>query len=767
MKDTLDLVFNIAELARLFERSRSLREFLNEVVQTVAAHLRAPVASVYLYEEETTDLVLSATYGLAPESVGQVRLRLGEGVTGLALKELRPIREARGADNPAFRFFPGIREEKFDAFLAVPILRGFARIGVLVVQNRPGTTFSDQDVKALSVIASQLASTIENTRLLLGKGEKSSSGAEGPGEPEMTSRLIKGTSASDGIAFGKAMVADPRGEGSLAAEARNLAELSLDIKDFENAMTRSEEQISRLEGSLEDRISDVPAAFIFSAHHLMLRDDQFAGKMRDLINNGVAPPEAVQRVAQQTARIFAESTSPQVREKAQDVLDLGHRLLYNLGSQAEEDEDYRDLIVIARELLPSDIVKLGVEGAAAVILLRGRPTAHIAILAQSMGLPMVCVQDEQLLRTLNLDRTLLIDAGQGNIFVDPSPDITKRYRELAAAQRQREEMPPVDDETRTLDGESVHLFATVNLCADLDVARHFKAEGIGLYRSEFPFIIRKEFPSEPEQYCVYKQVLDAMPGREVVFRTLDIGGDKLLSYFPSATEANPFLGLRAIRFSLRHTDIFKAQLRAFIRAGAERTVRIMFPMVSSLDDFRSGRAIALSCQRELKSEKAVSSDQRLLIGAMIEVPSAVEVADELAEEADFLSIGSNDLIQYLLAVDRTNERLGDMYTPCHPAVLRAIRRVAKAARSRRTPLSVCGSLAADTRMLPFLLGVGIRRLSIDARQIPRVQACIRQLDIERAESESKRLLALRTVEDVLAAVENKQTMNAEPGRGTS
>ncbi|MFW6457013.1 MAG: putative PEP-binding protein, partial [Planctomycetota bacterium] len=274
------------------------------------------------------------------------------------------------------------------------------------------------------------------------------------------------------------------------------------------------------------------------------------------------------------------------------------------------------------------------------------------------------------------------------------------------------------------------------------------AEGIGLYRSEFPFIIRNEFPSEDDQYHVYRRILKEMEGQPVIFRTLDVGGDKMLSYAPDSEASNPFMGMRSIRFSLRNRQIFSHQIRAMLRAAYDRPLKIMFPLIGSLDDFSESRAFVQKCQAELDEEDIPHCDTELDIGITIELPSAVELIDELASEADFLSIGTNDLVQYLLAVDRTNPEMQELYRSHHPAVLRSLKRIADAAQKHNTPLSVCGESASDTSMLPFFIGIGIREFSLDPRNILRVQSFIETLDSKEACQLSRRLLAAGTVEQV-------------------
>lgn len=745
-KDNVDLICNIAELAGLFKKSSSLEDFLQTVVSVVAYHMRSAVCSVYLYDEKTQELVLTATQGLSPESIGQVRLRLGEGLTGIALKELRAIREGSGVRNPNFKFIPGIYEERYQAFLAVPILRGLERVGVLVLQDPVENYFDDNDTKALQAIAAQLATTIENAKLLITLHQMEAGAPADVVEEVPELKFVRGAPASSGIAVGTAFVFGAIDDAFVAGRKPDAMAWSLD--DFRRSLAKTEQQLEVLQLQMEERLADV-ASMIFSAHLLIVKDPKFSGAMIRLIEDGLPPELAIEKVVTEYLHLFGSSPNPRLREKVQDVKDLGRRLVKNLRHSEEATADFDGRVIIAGELMPSDILKLSAQRAEGLVLVSGGVTSHVAILARSMQLPMVIVDNRHLF-ALNGDTVLALDGDQGNVYVNPAADVLKTFHALADSRRALErEAVVVQDETCTADGARVRILSNINMLSEVRVARQLKAEGVGLYRSEFPFIVRNDFPSEEEQFRIYSKLLGEMNGRPVVFRTLDIGGDKMLSYFPSINEANPFLGLRAIRFSLRHKGIFAQQLRALLRAGAKADLHIMFPLVSSVDDFVDARAVVKECVAELAAEKAPHNGAPRL-GAMIELPSAVEVVEELAAEADFLSIGGNDLVQYILAVDRTNEHISDLYVAYHPAVLRSLQRIVAAAARHGKPLSFCGEMAADPKMIPFLVGIGLRSFSVEARQISRVQKLVGELRAADTRSLADRVLRLGRIRDVAA-----------------
>ena len=762
-KGNIDLVCSVAELAGLFEKRSNIEGFLQNVVDLVAGHMHSDVCSVYLFESESREVVLRATRGLHPSSIGKVRLKIGEGITGLALKELRPISEAKASQSPFFKAIPGIDEEQYEAFLAVPIRRGLTRIGVITLQDRRAGFFDSQDAKALRAIASQLAATLENAELLMEMH------AEGDGTPAAGGRVASGPMAgmvaSDGIAMGRAAVlgalSDVGLDDDTPAEPQNVA-----LKLLETAVDRTEEQLEALQRDMEDDLADV-ATLIFSAHLLMLRDSEFSGRMMDLVSYGRSPRRAVFEVVEHFTRIFSESKSPRVQEKVQDVQDLGHRILMNLSGESVIRADYRGAVVVTSRLFPSELVRLVAQNAEGIVVSGGDGvTSHISILSRSLGIPVLFVSDDAVLR-VEENAMLVLDGEQGQLFVEPAADMVQLYRERIADKLRIHVLPgDLPEDCTTCDEVEVDVLANVNLLQDARLARRNKADGIGLYRSEFPFIVRDEFPSEEEQYATYRRIIEAVDGREVNLRTLDIGGDKLLRFLPDAREANPFLGLRGIRFSLANREIFEDQLRAMLRAGVNADLRIMFPMVSSLDEYLEARDVLDRCLDELRRD-GIPHNERPKVGAMIELPSAVESVPDLSREADFLCIGTNDLIMYMLAVDRTNESVGALYQSYHPSVLKSLRRIAEGAGAKLPELSVCGEAAADPLMVPFFLGIGIRKISVEPKHIPSMKQRVSDIVLRDAEEYARQMLSFSRLRDVQHFVGEARNELRSPTEGVN
>lgn len=739
-KNNVELICSISELSNLFKGKSNIQGFLSKVTSTIAGHMNCDSCSIFIHDDLTDELILEATEGLNRDFIGKLRLKSGEGLTGLAMKEERSILEKDGLDNPQFRQIEGFGEEAYKSFLAVPILSGQYKIGVVVLEHWEKDFFNINDQLAVKAIASQLATTLENVKLLIRIDE-----IKVIEHKKVIGNLhIKGIATDSGIACGKAfLMGDSPNTIFLNTED---IEYGRDLEDFEESLSNTIQQVEELQQLMEREHSDV-ASMIFSTHLLMLNDSSFSGEMFNLINTGDEPAQAIVTTVNKYISIFKESNNPRLQEKVQDIKDLGHRLLRNLSFKDYEDGDYSRQIVIARELLPSELIKITAQDAEGLVLFGGGVTAHITILAKSLGVPIIFTDDRRIF-SIRENSELIVDANQGHLFINPDNGTKRKYeRHNAGASISEEEISRIKEKTATKDGEAVKLLANINLLSDLKNALLFKAEGIGLYRSEFPFIIRNNFPSEEEQFQIYSTLIDRAPGDEITLRTLDIGGDKILSYMKDIEEENPFLGLRAIRFLLKNKNIFITQLKAMLRAGFGKDLRIMFPLVSSLDELLMAKEVVSQCLEELKRDKLVHNREPG-IGVMVELPSAVLVIEDICREADFISIGTNDLVQYLIGVDRTNEHVAWMYTARHPAVLRALKIIVDGAIKAGCDLSICGNIAGDRNLIEVLIGLGLRKFSMNPIKIPIIQKSIETIDTKKARKMALELIKLGTVREV-------------------
>ncbi len=742
----LGLLADVSEVVALLAGSTDLEGFLQRTVVMVAEHLQADVCSIYLYNDATKLLTMRATVGLSDAAVGQINLSPGEGLVGRALKELRPILDSKASTNPDYKYFPNVGEEPYDSFLAVPIQRGIEKVGVLVVQRERSDGFSEEEVMAMRTITSQLATAVENARVLL---QVSQSGRIDAEADPTKAFFVKGEPACPGHASGASIRFGRRTTGPVLAYSLENGAGESGRPELDAAIETTLEQLESLQARLGAKLPEV-ASLIFDAHLMMLKDRAFIEQMYGLIDKGGSAVEAVAQAAMGYIDIFKASKHDYMREKAKDVEDVASRVLSNLGAVPEEQHtNWEAKVVIAGDLLPSDVLEMTLGEVAAIILVGGGITSHISFLVRSLNIPMVIVRSSELLDVAD-GTPILMDADVGNVYVNPQDEIIAKYQERELVQRTVDRRKAsMLDRTVTKDGQRITLLANINLLSELTLAEELKAEGVGLYRTEFPFLVRQSIPTEEEQVLVYSRLLARMPDKPVTIRTLDVGGDKILSYFDDAGEANPALGLRSIRFLLQHRDILEQQLCAILRAGSTRPLRIMFPMISSLDEFIEARDCLLACRQSVIA-KVGEELPMPEIGMMVELPAVLPMIDDFAHEADFFSIGTNDFIQYMLAVDRTNNRVAQHFCPHHPAVLRGLKQIADAAIAADIDVSVCGEMAHDLRFLPFLLGIGIRQLSVDPHFLPDLQAAIGEMSVADAAGYAQRLLALNTVAGVEA-----------------
>lgn len=749
-KKTFDLLCNVGELTGLFQKSTNIRGLLHLTVKVISSHMESEACSIFLLDKSNKKLVLQATVGLNPDMIGKVKLNIGEGITGMSLQKLRPICVPKGSDDPNFKYVSGIFEEKYESFLAVPILRSSEQLGVIVLEDSRANYYTKRDIRALSAIASQLATFLEHARTLMDlrsnkKQERSFSEKE-------EKKFFRGQSPSTGIALGQAVL--------ITSDLNDNPFMELDDEDYRSteqdfdwAIETAASQLKEIQAHMKEKLSEV-GTLIFGSHLLMLSDEEFSGAMRSRIRAGTPAAAAIVEVVNEYIELLISSENRNVQDKVHDVKDIGHRLLRLLAGREQEEGDYSGQVVVAYNLLPSELVKLVAQNTEGFVVYGSGETSHISILARSFEIPTVLLTDPDFFEIADR-RILVVDAFQGTVLIDPESEVVDRYISLQQ-EISREEDEQVVNETLSMhckskDGEDVRLLANINLLSDVKAAHRGGTLGVGLYRTEYIFLVRNEFPLEEEQLRIYRKLIREMD--QVYFRTLDIGGDKRLSTAQIGQEDNPFMGLRAIRYSLKYPMVFKEQLRALLRAGAHTDLNIMFPLISGVDDFIDARYIASEAMKDLDREKLVYNDTPRF-GAMIELPSAVLMIDDIAREADFLSIGSNDLTQYILGVDRTNEDVSELYSVFHPSLLKSFRRIADAAEEHQCPLSVCGDAVAHKVMLTFFIGIGIRIFSVDPRQLQQVRTYIRSIDSAEASVIAEKMLSFKTNAEVRRFVED-------------
>lgn len=550
-----------------------------------------------------------------------------------------------------------------------------------------------------------------------------------------------GVGASPGIARGIVFVYRP--EDDAEPPAWRIAESAIpqEIERFETALQATREQITELQQRISASIGAHDAG-IFDAHLLMVEDPSLINEvLRRLKNERYNVEHIFAKVADKYAKTLSKMPDPYLRERAMDIIDVARRVVHNLmGTEGRTLSDIRTPhLLVAHNLTPSDTVQLDRKHVLGFACDIGSKTAHTAIMARALGIPAV-VGLHDLSSRICTGTYVLLDGYNGIVILNPSDQTLWEYGELEEKESEVERRLSQlrETECKTLDGRHVTLSANIRMPDDVASVQEHGAEGIGLYRTEFFFLNRRQLPSEEEQYQIYREVAEQMLPNQVIFRTLDLGGDKVMSALNLPKETNPFLGWRAIRFCLDRLDVFKPQLRAILRASALGNVRMMYPLISSVDEVRQANAMLEECRDELRRD-GVPFDEKMEVGAMIETPSAAMAADMLAQEVDFFSIGTNDLIQYTIAVDRQDERLAYLYEPTHPGMIRLLRMVVDAAHAHKLWVGLCGEMAGDVTLTPLLLGLGVDELSASASLVPRVKRAVQSLDIA---------VCLRLVEEI-------------------
>jgi len=725
----------------------SLEDALVLIVAQVRAAMQTDVCTIYLRDKRTQKLIFRATEGLNSDKVGQFGLGFDEGLVGWVASREEPLNLEDASAHPQFQLVEGLGEEPFNAFLGAPIVHQRDLLGVLVVQQGDHRRFSEDEEAFLITVSAQLAGLIAHAELAGAISQASSSPS---GEASSTARL-SGVAACAGIGIGTAVWVSLHGDLQ-TVPSRQSQDRRAELRAFKAALAAVRSDIQQVAENLRDELGPEDHA-LFGVYLHILDDSALGGEVASLIKAGEWAQGALSQVMLKHIRHFERMEHSYLRERAVDVRDLGSRVLGYLQDDSRGEIDYPEqTILVAEELTASMLGEVPRERLTGVVSMRGSANSHTAILARAMGIPAVVGVEDLPLKRLP-DQQLVVDGYNGRVYVNPHEDLLARFEGLLAEDEALfEELAPLASQpAQTADGTIIPLWVNTGIAADVQRARDFGAEGVGLYRTEVSFLLRDRFPSEEEQRQLYREQLEAFHPAPVTMRTLDIGGDKALPYFP-IEESNPFLGWRGIRVTLDHPEIFLTQVRAMLRANEGLgNLRILLPMVSAIDELRASRELILRCHEEVVSEGCTAACPP--IGVMIEVPAAVYLSDSLAEEADFLSVGSNDLTQYLLAVDRGNARVADLYQAFHPAVLAALAHIVKAAHAQDKTVSICGELAGDPRAAPLLVAMGFDQLSMNAGSLSVIKRVLGTFSTAELAALMPSLLSMRSAQEVAATLD--------------
>ena len=710
---------------RLLKRLRDLmagggsgQDRLNQVVKIIAADLVAEVCSIYIMRAGEV-LELFATQGLKQEAVHQTRLAVGEGIVGDIAARARPLALADAQSHPNFAYRPETGEEVYHSMLGVPILRGGRVLGVLVVQNRTFRDYDEEEIETLQTIAMVLAELVSGSDLITPEDTMRADLALAPAR-------LDGLRLNEGIAIGRAVLHQPR---------VSIRQMVADNPDLE--LKRLEEALSSMHSAIDDMLAGPDMAEggehreILESYRMFAEDSGWLGRIGEAIRTGLTAEAAVQRVQDDTRVRMNQITDPYIRERLSDLEDLANRLLRHLTGDrtAARSEMVEDAILVARSMGPAELLDYDREKIKGIVLEEGSPTAHVAIVARALGIPMVGRVKDLLTRAEPLD-LLVVDGDHAQVVLRPSEDVRDAFATAIAVRAEREaslaalrDLPAV-----TRDGIEVSLYLNAGLLIDLIHLEDTGALGVGLYRTELPFMLRSAFPDVAMQADFYSKVLHRAAGKPVVFRTLDIGGDKLLPYQTESVEENPAMGWRAIRIGLDRPMLLRHQIRALLQATDGGRLDLMFPMVAEVAEFDAARAL-LEVELERCKRRGEKLPSTLRVGTMMEVPALFWQLPMLLKRVDFISVGTNDLMQFLFASDRGNPRLADRYDVLSPPALAFLGEIVRLCDAAKVEVTLCGEMGSRPLEAMALIAIGFRRLSMPASAIAPVKAMTRSLDL--------------------------------------
>lgn len=713
-----------------------LTEALGILVQHIHKAINAEAVSVYLIDNKHAEYVLIATEGLNKQAEFRVRIGIDSGLIGLIGRREEPINLENAPSHPDFYQNSLLGEEHLIAFLGVPIIQHRKLYGVLIVQQVEQRCFDDAEESFLITLAAQLGGIIAHAEATGELAELTQPKPLGVDKVEVVHTALTGIGSVPGIGIGTALVVYPMAD--IDAVPRNTTEeLEEEIKEFYDALESARDDMRRLSKRMKATVAEEEHA-LFDVYLRILDKDSLGAEVEHVIRDEhISAQAALATVIKKHVSQFESMEDDYLRERASDFRDLGRRVLAALQlSQREEIVYPKRTVLIGEEVTAAALAEVPEGQLAGVVSAKGSNNSHVAILARALGVPTVMG-----VRGLKVEsvsrRAIIVDGYYGHVYISPTKSVLSEFKQLAHEEQELNQslISLRDKPAETTDSYRVSLQVNTGLAMDAGLSMSVGAEGVGLYRSEVPFMSRDRFPSEDEQTIIYRQTLKAFAPRFVTMRTLDIGGDKVLPYFPMQ-EDNPYLGWRGIRVTLDHPDVFLVQVRAMMRASEElNNLRIMLPMITNLSEVEEATYLIEQAFLELLEEGCEIEKPK--IGVMIEVPAAAYLAREMAKRVDFISIGSNDLTQYLLAVDRNNARVAGLYDSLHPAMLRVLLKVVEGGHAAGVEVSICGEMASDPLAVILLIAMGFDTLSMNSASLPRVKWVIRNFAIANA----RRILA--------------------------
>ena len=735
----------LRKIVQKVNAAEDLQSALRIIVHRVRETLEAQVCSVYLLDKDINSHVLMASEGLNETAVGHVSLPVGEGLVGLVAKHAEPINLQDASLHPSYHYLQETGEENFNSFLGVPIIHHRSVLGVLVVQNDKRHRFDEGEEAFLITLSAQLAGVIAHA--------EATGAIEGisPSGHKTSDTVFPGVSASSGVAIGHAVVLFPLADLSQIPN-RQASNIESEVEFFNSCLNAVRKDIRDLHSKIAGHVAEGERQ-LFDVYLHMLDDDALGNEVVERIKQGNWAQGALAYVAHEHVRNFEIMEDEYLSERAVDIKDLCSRVLFYLQEKEPVITDYStDTILVSEELTPAMLAEVPKDKLKGMISIKGSGNSHVAILARTMGIPTIMGAVDLPYNKLD-GREIIVDGYKGEVISNPSDQLRKRYLNtikeqdlLIAELDELKDLPCV-----TADNHRVNLWINTGLISDVIHSLDQGAEGIGLFRTEEPFLLHERFPSEQEQSDIYREQLRAFAPKPVTMRTLDVGGDKALPYFP-IEEANPSLGWRGIRVTLDHPEIFMAQIRAMLRASIGfENLQIMLPMVSNVGEVNSAMQLLKKAHNELILEGLEVKFPP--IGVMIELPAAVYQTRALAKLVDFISVGSNDLTQYLLGVDRNNPRVADLYSAFHPAVLNALQHVVSEAQKEKKSVSICGEMAGDPGAAVLLMAMGFDILSMNSATLLKVKSVIRSVSLGAAHDLLEQVMQMDDAQMIRSAVD--------------
>ncbi len=749
----VNLLKILRQISEIIAKTSDYDYTLSQIVTVLAEDLHVDVCSVYEYDESKNELMLAATYGLSKESVKKVVMKPGEGLTGTSFKERRILNMANPQSHPKFKLFDYTGEERYNSFLSVPLTISGKCLGILTIQSTRNEEFEQPVADMVRSLSTQLANLILNTKILRGLQEA----PQKPIKTQMSTDqvMLRGSPTAQSIVFGNAFLF-LKDDVFSSIEKTVVDDPEHELQLLEKALLLAKQKTLELEHKALAMISEADAS-IFNVHLMFLDDQTVLGKIRQYIGNDHYSLEySIAMVFHEFEQKFMQFSDQTFRDRSFDLKDVllrvveGASIIKNTGdeSMVVSPESTR-LVLVAHELLPSDLIRMPVDNIMGIVCEKGGATAHVSILAKALNIPAI-LGVKGIMEAIRDQDEILLDGHTGRVYVRPGEQVREHFKDILGNEKPSEERHE-SGPTLTADGVDIRLNANISLICEISTLGKFGARAIGLYRTEFMYMVRDYIPSEEDQINVFSQIFKHT-ANEVTIRVLDVGGDKPLPYIPMPHEDNPALGYRGIRLLLDRKSLFKSHLRAILRSAAPGKLRLLFPMISTMSELQEVRQVLQEVEEELQ-EKNQPHAQDYKIGVMLEVPSVLFMLDAMLPHVDFMSVGTNDLLQYTFAIDRTHEAVGSHADPLDPAFIRIIKHIGDTfKRHPDKEITVCGEMANVTQGIPLLIGAGIRELSMPPKYIPKVAQVVKKINSAECRILLDKAIRLNTAAEVKSEV---------------